>query len=119
MKNKVTSKAFPNDKELRYVTMAKKVPDEFLKIIESGELTGENLIYAIEACLAIKNRKKIIPIIIKYIESPIPAIREVVIYILTAKMTVKIKDELLLLYEKEQNESLKEILKKLFKTKKH
>jgi len=99
--------------ELKYKLLAKTDPDEFLSVLNQNDLDYLNLVLAIEASILIEDRRKLIPILFKYIYHAVPSVKEAAIYVLSSKMTKKIKKEFIKAEEIEQSETIRVLLNSL------
>jgi len=80
--------------------------DKLLFILTTDNLEGINLILAIEAAGNVLNRRKSVPILVKFLYHHLPAVRESAISSLSRKITPKIKNEFYFAAKMETNETL-------------
>lgn len=101
----------PNYAKMDFENLALESPDELFDLLDKNCLDPTSLFLAIEALSIIDDRRKVILAALKYLNHPIPIIREAVIYVLSIRFTPKIKRELEKAYNIEQNDVIKSILK--------
>lgn len=99
--------------DIKYKLLAKTNPDEFLLLLDQNDLDYFNLILTIEASIYIEDRRKVIPILFKYIYHDVPSVKEAAIYVLSSKMTKKIKKEFIKAEAIEKNEAIRALLSSL------
>lgn len=106
-KQETKSELFIFDKcQMLYNYFAINNEDKLLFILTTDNLEGINLILAIEAAGNVLNRRKSVPILVKFLYHHLPAVRESAISSLSRKITPKIKNEFYFAAKMETNETL-------------